>query len=104
MSHLPLDKKWKFSIYDVVVLPGAVAALLEAGQSSMDFLTLHQQGNWGEALEVSDWQRNNEAFENGGPILSGYYLHNESLLFIYTPGDGARTVLFVEGEEPLTAA
>jgi len=103
MTHVPLDNKWKFSVYGVVVLPGAMAALLDAGQSAMDFLTRHQQGNWGEALEVADWERNDEALENGGAILSGYYLHNGTLLFVYTPGDRTRAVLFVEGEDPHNA-
>lgn len=91
-----------FPIYRSLILPGAVQALIEARQSATDFLARHQQGDWGEALDDVEWRRNDEAAEQGLPILAGYILHTGTLLFAYTPANRSQTVLFVEGEDLLS--
>ena len=92
-----------FPIYHGVILPGAVQALMGAGQTAFDFLTRHQQGDWGEGLDDAEWRRNDEAAAQGFPVLSGFYLHSGTLLFVYTFADRSKTVLFVEGEDPHSA-
>lgn len=64
-----------FPIYRSLILPGAVQVLLEARQSATDFLVRHQQGDWGEALDDAESRRNDEAAEQGLPILVGYIFH-----------------------------
>lgn len=91
-----------FPIRRSAILPGAVQALLDARQSAADFLARHQKGDWGEALDDAEWRRNDEAAEQGLPILAGYVLHTGILLFVYTPANRSQTVLFVEGEDPLS--
>ncbi len=93
----------RFPIYKAVILPGAVRALLAAKQSPMEFLTRHQQGDWGEAVNAIDWLRNDEAIERRLPLLSCYCLSTGTVLIVFTPADHSRTVAYVEGEDPSQA-
>ena len=55
----------------VVITPGALAEITDAGQTPFEFLLLHMHGNWGE-LSKGDKDLNDMAVHNGERILSAY--------------------------------
>ncbi len=59
----------QFPIGQLVATPGALDALETAGQSPMEFLKLHVEGNWG-TVDSEDWQANDRAVKEGSRILS----------------------------------
>ena len=61
----------RFSLGQTLATPGALEALLESGQSPMDFISRHVQGDWGE-LREEDKQLNDQALIDGSRILSVY--------------------------------
>jgi hypothetical protein len=50
----------KFLLGKLVSTPGALAALTEAGQSPMEFVNRHVQGDWGDC-DDHDRQANEDA-------------------------------------------
>jgi hypothetical protein len=56
--------KPKFRLGKLVSTPGALAALTEAGQSPMEFVSRHVQGEWGVCCE-EDRQANEDALAKG---------------------------------------
>ena len=59
----------KFSLGRIAATPGALAALSRANQNPVEFLSRHQQGDWGEVPE-DDKQENESSVLNDLRILS----------------------------------
>ena len=87
----------KFPLGQVVVTPGALQALEEAGQSPVDFLRRHVVGDWGE-LGEEDQAENELSVVRGFCILSSYTLSTGEKLWIITEADRSATTLLLPSE------
>jgi len=77
----------RFSLGQVLATPGALEILGASGQSPMDFIGRHAQGDWGEVCE-EDKTLNDEALKDGSRLLSAYRtLKNEKLWVITEAAD-----------------
>jgi len=63
----------KFSLGRIVTTPGALAALSQANQNPVAFLSRHQQGDWGEVPE-EDKKENEFSVLHDLRVLSAYTL------------------------------
>ena len=81
----------------VVVTPGALQALEEAGQSPREFLRRHVVGDWGE-LGEEDRVENEFSVAKGFRILSSYTLSTGEKLWIITEADRSATTLLLPEE------
>ena len=86
-----------FSLGRVVATPGALRALEEAGQETVDFLDRHACGNWGVVPE-EDWALNDEALRHRSRLLSSYRLASGDKLWIITEADRSATTLLLPSE------
>lgn len=73
----------KFSLGRIVTTPGAIHALLEAGQSADEFLARHVTGDWGD-LDDEDKSLNDAALVDGSRILSAYQTRKGDKLWVIT--------------------
>ena len=96
MSKYRSKQKW-LELGRVVATPGALQALKEAGQLPGEFLSLHQNGEWGIVCD-EDRALNDEALEQGLRILSAYRLRNGTKLWIITEWDRSATTLLLPDE------
>lgn len=87
----------RFSLGKTVITPGALAALKEAGQQPLDFLTRHHSGDWGELCE-EDRAVNEEALQSGLRLLSAYRTSQGTKLWIITEADRASTCILLPEE------
>lgn len=62
-----------FALGRLLSTPGALAALVEAGQDGRTFLKRHYSGDWGD-LDPEDKKANDRALMRGERILSAYRL------------------------------
>jgi hypothetical protein len=69
----------KFLLGQLVATPGALAALSQANQSPVEFLSRHQHGDWGDVSE-EDKQENEFSVLNDLRILSAYTLTTKEVL------------------------
>jgi hypothetical protein len=81
-----------FKLGQVVATPGALSALRAAGQSPVDCLNRHVNGDWGD---VSDKQQNNDAVRNGQRILSIYQTSQNETIWIITEHDRSSTCILL---------
>lgn len=84
----------RFALGHVVATPGALAALLQAGQTPFEFLARHVVGNWGE-LDPQDVQANEDALQTGGRLLSRYRTRRGVVLWLITEWDRSATTLLL---------
>lgn len=73
----------KFSLGRIVKTPGAIHALLAAGQSADEFLSRHVTGDWGD-LDAEDKALNNAALVDGSRILSAFTTRTGTRIWIIT--------------------
>jgi hypothetical protein len=73
----------KFSLGRIVATPGALHALLDAGQSADDFLCRHACGQWGD-LDPEDRALNDAALVDGSRILSAYMTRTNVRIWVIT--------------------
>ena len=73
----------KFSLGRIVSTPGAIHALLEAGQSADEFLSRHVVGDRG-VLDQEDNSLNDAALVDGSRILSAYTLRTSQTIWVIT--------------------
>jgi hypothetical protein len=76
----------------IVATPGALAALAEAGQEPLEFLTRHVRGDWGE-VPPEDAAENEVSLKQGYRLLSAYTLRTGQKLWIITEADRSATML-----------
>ena len=93
----------KFSLGSIVSTPGALAALEEAGQSPLHFLSLHAKGAWGE-LDREDRVANDEAVaheddpDRRGRVLSAYVTRLGKKIWVITEHDRSVTSVLLPDE------
>jgi hypothetical protein len=66
-------EKARFLLGRLVATPGALAALQNAGQNALEFLSRHQHGDWGN-LDEEDKKENDFSVLHGFRIFSAYIL------------------------------
>lgn len=87
----------RFALGQVVATPGALAALLQAGQTPLEFLERHVVGDWGE-LDPQDVQANEDALQCGARLLSRYRTTQGVVLWIITEHNRSATTLLLPME------
>ena len=87
----------KFPLGQTVATPGALAALASTGQSPLEFLDRHVQGDWGE-LSEEDRQENEFSLREGFRLLSAYRLNDGTKIWIITEADRSATTILLPEE------
>lgn len=87
----------RFRLGRLLVTPGALRALGEAGQGVEEFLNRHVSGDWGD-LDVEDRNLNDFAVRHGGRILSAYRTRRNVRLWIITEADRSATTILLPDE------
>jgi hypothetical protein len=80
-----------------VATPGALQALLAAGQSPGAFLERHLRGDWG-LVSAADAQANDAALRDGDRLLSAYETSQGTRLWVITEHDRSVTTLLLPEE------
>ena len=91
------NPKRLFPLGDVVATPGAINALLEAGESGDLYISCHACGIYGDICE-EDRKANERAIIDGSRILSAYQLRNEVRIWIVTESDRSVTTILLPEE------
>lgn len=73
----------KFGLGQTVGTPAALKAIQDAGQTVLQFLTRHANGDWGD-LDDEDKRSNDEALASGSRLLSAYSLASGVRIWIIT--------------------
>ena len=84
----------RFTLGALVATPGALAALVTAGQSPMELLSRHIRGDWGD-IDADDQRENELALKHGFRLLSVYALADGTRLWIITEADRSATTLLL---------
>ena len=75
--------KPKFNLGRLLATPGALAALEEAGQTPLEFISRHARGDWGDVCD-DDKQANEDALVDGSRLLSSYKTSTNVKLWVIT--------------------
>lgn len=89
--------KPKFSIGQLVATPGALAAMSDAGQNAMHFVSRHIVGDWGECCP-EDQQANGDALVQGERLLSVYRTSKGEKIWVITEADRSSTCVLLPEE------
>ena len=84
----------RFPLGQVVITPGALAALEAMHQTPYAFLSRHAQGDWGDLCDA-DCQENARALQGGFRLFSSYALGDGQRLWIITEADRSATTLLL---------
>ena len=87
MGPLPLGR--------VVVTPGALRVLAEAGEDPLQYLTRHTSGDWG-VLDAQDRRENERSLKHGWRLLSSYPVGEERIWIITKADRSVTTILLPE--------
>jgi hypothetical protein len=87
----------RFPLGQLVATPGALEALLEAGDRPAGLLRRHVCGDWGD-LDEHDRQENERSLKDGCRLLSAYTLTSGVRLWIITEADRSSTTLLLPEE------
>ena len=91
-----------FRTGQLLMTPGAMHAMADAGQDPMEFLNRHFNCDWGE-LEEEDKQENELSLREGYRLLSAYHTHLNVKLWVITEaadaaGNRAATTILLPSE------
>jgi hypothetical protein len=87
----------KFALGSLVATPAALKALESAGQSTVEFLSRHAAGDWGD-VDSEDWKLNNAAVKQGERLLSAYRTKAGERIWIITEADRSSTCILLPDE------
>ena len=87
----------RFRLGQIVATPGALDALLMAGQSPGPFLRRHVTGDWGD-LDEEDRKENEWSVSEGFRLLSAYTLSSGVRIWIITEADHSSTCILLPAE------
>ncbi len=85
-----------FPVGRVVVTPGALNALVAAGQDPADLLDRHRSGDWG-SVPPEDAKENRRSIKHGWRILSSYPI-GPSRIWVITEADRSSTCFLLPEE------
>lgn len=86
-----------FSLGRMVATPGALQALVEAGEEPLLYLSRHVRGDWGE-LTPGDRKENERAVLTGARIFSSYKTAAGTKIWVITEADRSSTCLLLPEE------
>jgi hypothetical protein len=92
-----MEAKKPFSLGQLVATPGAMRALLDAGQSPSEFLDRHGRGDWGD-VSGGDGRLNDEAVEEGSRMFSAYMTNGGVRIWVITEADRSSTCILLPDE------
>ena len=87
----------KFSLGQTVATPGALKALMAAGQTPLELLQRHIAGDWGD-LPEEDKAENELSLKAGFRILSAYKLMTGVKVWVITEADRSATTILLPDE------
>lgn len=87
----------QFALGKIVATRGAIAAMQEAGQCPLEFLSRHIRNDWGEVCP-DDWVLNDQALDDGDRILSAYKTNKGERLWIITEADRSASTFLLPDE------
>ncbi len=91
------QNKVLFDLGQTVMTIGAKDALEESKQLPLEFIKLHQSGDWG-IVGKEDAQENDFSLKNGFRLLSAYRTANGEKLWIITEADRSITTILLPSE------
>lgn len=102
-SHLNNPVVELFPLGKVVATQGVMAAL--DGLRMIQLLRKHRSGSWG-AMDLEDWEANNDAVKFGNRILSAYPIdpdkpckgYGDNTVWIITEADRSATTFLLPSE------
>jgi hypothetical protein len=77
--------------------PGALRALEEAGETPLEFLGRHGDGDWG-TVGPEDWAENELSVREGFRVLSAYTLSTGVKIWVITEADRSVTTILLPEE------
>jgi hypothetical protein len=86
-----------FSLGQTVATPGALEALKQNLQTADEFLTRHQNGDWGD-ISKQDANENIRSLKEGSRILSAYRLRNGTQIWVISEADRSSTCILLPEE------
>src|SRR5262245_33571871 len=92
-----LHKRPLFSLGEIVATPGAIEALVEANQPTLELLIRHVTGDWGD-LGAEDIRENEYSLKHGLRIFSSYRLSTGIKLWLITEHDRSVTTFLLPSE------
>lgn len=87
----------RFPLGQIVATPGALSALLDAGDDPANFVRRHVSGDWGD-LDEHDLRQNELSLQRGFRLLSAYRLSNGTRIWLITEADRSVTTLLLPEE------
>ncbi len=93
----PPTRRPLFSLGDVVITPGALAAFVAANAYITPYLAHHQQGAWGD-LDPDDIRANERALKTGARLLSAYQLPDGTTIWMITEADRSSTCVLLPSD------
>jgi len=85
----------RFEIGAIRITPGVENAVNQ--DDIFQALVHHMGGDWGE-VDAHDWERNDEAVEQGHRIVSSYTAHNGTKFWVITEHDRSATTFLLPRE------
>jgi len=86
-----------FALGTLVATPGALQALVEAGQTPLEFLGRHVLGDWGD-LSFDDRRANEDSLRQSARIFSSYRTVTGTKLWVITEADRSSTCILLPEE------
>jgi hypothetical protein len=87
----------KFELGQIIITPGAQAALKENGHDPWEFLSRHQAGDWG-CLSDAEKEAADELLSDGWGPCSAYKLADGQEIWIDTKNDFSATTIILPKE------
>ena len=83
----------------MIATPGAIEALARSEQSAMEFISRHQQADWGDLCE-EDKQENEFSVDKELRIFSAYHTRLGEKLWVITGADRSATTILLPSGAP----
>lgn len=95
MKHSPERRPVHISPGTIVATPGVLEAVSQP--ELLRALAQHLCGDWGEVC-AADAEKNNQALEQGRPLLSVYHSSDEQVFWVITDADRSATTILLPEE------
>ena len=91
------DPRPTFALGHLVATPGALRALVDAGQDPMEFIRRHQSGDWGD-VDDEDKRENDFSVTHGFRILNAYRTAQGIKIWVLTEANRSATTILLPEE------
>jgi len=92
-----LPSKLTIKLGQVLMTPGAQAALEASKESPWAFLTRHIKGDWGD-VDAEDRGLNDAAVRDGSRVLSAYVTSDGTRIWVISEADRSATTILLPDE------